>query len=1618
MTNSQLRISNVIWLSVFYSSSLVLLFAALLVLCGTLLHSDARVYRFVLLPDTALALVGAVLLLWAVISKKPALVLAAMLIVAVVACAGLLWYQADVGAAALSWQSDEARMPPLQSIVLLVFCFVWSGWFLQQTSRWDRVFKSLRLLFNLFLVGLSFSMLLVQPGFISGTPLNLGMLPGSGAMLSLSAAASVHTAVYLLLLAAASFTAPYVKTRPSAQQLRSSGWLLVCFIALASALLWLNFAHQLQQKAEQVSIQIADKLQLNVNQMISEQRGLMYRLAERINAAEHELSQAYFRAEIHSYLRDYPYMDYLAVQAVDGSLLYANAQKNTELAWFNRYLQQRPDLQPQHLAGLSQPVLVLHYDTVIDHAFILAALAPVNRAGVAQVVASVDFAKALRQALPELMTEGYFVQLQQTAQNLVYNSVATAPDATKVGQFAIELMPGFSWQLRVYTNLNADAKTMLLTAEVVLLAGWLTTLLVMLSQKYYQQSQRHRMRLLTGNDKLRHSLNRQQQLQLQQQQIMENSADVICIVDDAGRYIELSESCETVFGYPRQELLQRRYIDFVHPEDKTRTEAEAARIQPGGQNSNFRNRHLRKDGSTVHLMWSSRYVAAAKTLYAIARDISELVKVEQYQQAQQDILKMISTEQALSQILQRICLMAEQQSSVVLAAVMLKQGEQLQLAAAPSLHDSFAARLNTLSVADNAGSCGAAAYQKSLVMVPSIADDKNCRVYAEAAQAQGVLACWSMPMVSAQDEVAGTFALYCSEARMAHKDELELMISCSRFAALAIERATHTRLLQQSEQRFRSLYELNPDPVYIINPEGYFVDMNQAGCKLLQYSRAEVATMHYDRVMLPEHLPLVNRYFASVLSGNGERFEASIVTRNGRQVELDISIIPSWQDGKIIGVIGVSKNISERVQAQNQLRLFKRAVDATSNGVIIADILQPDMPIIYVNSAFEKLTGYSSAEVIGRNCRFLQGKERDLLATKQIRDAIAKRQELSVVLRNFRKDNRAFWNKLFLAPVPDERGDISHYIGIQADISAQKQYEQELAYNAAHDLLTGLPNRALLKDRLTQSYQISQRNQQKVAILFIDLDGFKLINDSLGHLNGDEVLKQSSMRIASCIRPGDTLARIGGDEFVLMLTDLSSADEVAPVTERILAVVAQPLNIAGQELHITASIGISLSDNEQSEPMQMVQQADLAMYRAKQLGRNNYQWYSADLDVALSKQLNLRAQLKKAITNQEFELYYQPQIDAISGDIIGLEALLRWPDKQRGFISPDEFIPLAEETGEIVPLSNWVLDNASRYNQSLIERGIASVVMAVNVSSIQFQRSNFVEHLQQTLAASGLEPDRFEIELTESVLLDNTEQVSLKLQQLRQIGVKISIDDFGTGYSSLNYLKRLPMDKLKIDRSFIQDIVTDKRDAAISRAIIAMAHHLDIRVIAEGVENEAQVALLRKSLCDEYQGYYFAKPMPAAQLELFIQQYPRNRQIRPESVSNQQTILLVDDEENILSALTRVLRRDAYRVLTCTSAKQAFDILALNQVQVILSDQRMPGISGTEFFSQVKDMYPDTIRIVLSGYTDLRSVTEAINKGAIYKFMTKPWQDDELRSEIKQAFAKYQQQVNSKTGQP
>ena len=1583
-----------------YYGSLALVIAGCLVMVADLLyHHDVNNYRIIMPLNTLLLLCMATLVLLSARACRSYIVIPAVLLLLLVM--PLVANNLVTLLPGLDQQGAIAAPPKLQLLYWLLFVlgWLWQSLAPQRVARPGFILSQTLLLLIALLVIVADTRLPVQLA------------------LNTTISTSVNTAVFMFFLAVAGLASPYAG-KPHCSRLWHNpvSWLAVVLVAL-SVLLWLGFMHQLAAAKQRAFTDTAVKFEQQLSQLLNEQYGLMRRMAMRLYSSRQALTEQQLQLEMQSYLDDFGYIDYLAAINSQGQRQYSLAQDGAIKAWFDSNLQPQMAL----LLATGQPALTpaikLYHDAAAEHTYIHAVVAQPNPAQLSGLIASINFNALLERILPVIVPPGYQVRLiYDTEPEAILASLDSQRRYVLEGIKDISLMPQLSWQLVLYRDLATEVSYARQISEVVLLAGWLATILALLGQQYQAQILRQHMRLVAGNMRLQHSLEAQKKLQLQHQQIMANSADMICVIDASGCFVEVSDACRWILGYSADELLGRPFLDFTHPEDKTFTEREAEQIVLAGKRvQNFRNRYLHKDGSVVHLMWVSNYVSDIGVMYAVARDINEMVKAEQYQQDQQAILRQILTEQPLGDIFTAICQMAERQSSTVQATIMLADADQLSLAAAPSFSEQYRSAMASLPVADKVGSCGTAAFQKSLVIVEDIAADEKWRDSAAIALAEGMQACWSLPMVSLQDAVLGTFALYCTEARAPHKDELELMINSCRLAAIALERRQQKQQLIQSEQRFRSLFESNPDPVYIINPQGYFIDMNQAGCQLLQYSRDEITAMHFDRVMLPEYLELTWQHFRRVLAGTAERFEASVISRSGQQVELDISILPSRQNGKVIGVIGVSKDISKRLAAERQLRLFKRAVDATSNGVIIADIVKPDMPVIYVNAAFEKLTGYSNAEVLGRNCRFLQGQQRDTVATAQIRQAIAARQECAVVLKNFRKDHSLFWNNLYLGPVPDERGEITHYIGIQTDITAQKQYQQELAYNASHDLLTGLPNRSLLRDRLTQSCNISRRHQQKVAILFIDLDGFKLINDSLGHLTGDELLKRLSRKIAGQIRPGDTLARLGGDEFVLLVPDVKQESLLQQLAERILTTIAGTLSVNEHEIQLTASIGISVSSAELSDPMQLVQQADLAMYRAKQLGRNNYQWYSNDMEQLLNKQLNLKTLLKKALENNEFLLYYQPQTDALSNQVVGLEALLRWPHPEQGFISPEEFIPVAEDTGLIVELGQWVLEQACAFNVALQQQGLAAIPVAVNLSSLQFQRTEFIDQLQHTLNSSGLAPCYLQLELTESLLLDNIEQVIDKLHQIKQLGVSIAIDDFGTGYSSLNYLKRLPIDKLKIDRAFVRDIVTDKRDAAICRAIIAMAHQLDVKVVAEGIENDAQAALLRKSLCDEFQGYYFALPMNATDTGQFLRQHALNSECQRRQAQAGNTLLLVDDEENILHALKRLLRKEPYTVLTCTSARQAFELLALHDVQVIVSDQRMPQMSGTEFLRQVKDMYPETIRLVLSGYTDLRSVTEAINQGAIYKFLTKPWQDDELREEIRAAFKRYAGQTQQQT---
>jgi diguanylate cyclase (GGDEF)-like protein/PAS domain S-box-containing protein len=567
----------------------------------------------------------------------------------------------------------------------------------------------------------------------------------------------------------------------------------------------------------------------------------------------------------------------------------------------------------------------------------------------------------------------------------------------------------------------------------------------------------------------------------------------------------------------------------------------------------------------------------------------------------------------------------------------------------------------------------------------------------------------------------------------------------------------------------------------------------------------------------------------------------------------------------------IVNNLMTARQSEEAMRLRDRAIESSVNAIVITNHTKPDNPIEYVNPAFERITGYAAAEVIGRNCRFLSREDRDQPEIESIRAAIHEESECHVVLRNYRKDGSLFWNDLSIAPVRDHSGRVTHFIGVQNDITETKRYQDELERQANYDALTGLPNRSLLQDRLKQAIAFAQRQNHSVAVAFIDLDRFKFINDSLGHNAGDRLLQTVAERIKSCLRQFDTVARYAGDEFVLVLYDQLSEETISALLQRVLDNVSKPFQIDKQDVYVTCSIGVSVFPQDGREVGALLKNADAAMFRAKERGRNNFRFYTAEMNSRVAEHLSLETDLRRALERGELLLHYQPQVDLPSGRIVGAEALARWQHPQKGMIAPGRFIPLAEETGLILPLGEWVLQTACTQNKAWRDAGLPPVTMSVNISVRQFMRKDLIESLAKVIEASGLDARQLELEVTESLIMHNAEEFVATLRKLRAIGIKLAIDDFGTGYSSLNYLKQLPVDRLKVDQSFVRDIFKDAGGATIAEAIITLGHSLGLKVIAEGVETGEQLDFLRHKLCDEFQGYYFSRPLPADKFTALLQ---------------------------------------------------------------------------------------------------------------------------------------------------
>ena len=559
--------------------------------------------------------------------------------------------------------------------------------------------------------------------------------------------------------------------------------------------------------------------------------------------------------------------------------------------------------------------------------------------------------------------------------------------------------------------------------------------------------------------------------------------------------------------------------------------------------------------------------------------------------------------------------------------------------------------------------------------------------------------------------------------------------------------------------------------------------------------------------------------------------------------------------------------IDERSRAEGRLRLAAKVIDNTSEGVVITDA---DSRIVEVNDAYCRITGYGRDELIGRNPSTTSSGRHDAAFYREMWQRIQRDGHWSGEIWDRRKNGEIYPKLLTINAVYDDRGGLTHYVGVFSDISRIKATEEKLERLAYYDSLTGLPNRMLFRDRLNHEVAMARRHNTKMAVMFIDLDRFKYVNDTLGHSAGDRLLVEVAERLVDCVREADTVARLGGDEFVVILSDLSEGQWAGGVAQLVIDAVSRPVELEGQEVFVGASVGIGVwpDDGERSETL--IKNADVAMYHAKEAGRGTFKFFTDAMNQDTARHLELEARLRRALERDELRLFYQPQVSLESGEVIGAEALVRWEDPERGMVSPGEFIPLAEETGLIVPMGEWVLREVCRQQVAWDAAGLPPLPVAVNLSPHQFRQEGLVERVTAILADNGLAPKRIELEITETAAMSDADSTIETLERFAAKGFKLAIDDFGTGYSSLAYLKRFPVDKLKIDRSFVMDIPSDANDAAIADSVIRLAHGLGLAVVAEGVETEAQREFLARRECDYMQGFLFSRPLPADEFEVLV----------------------------------------------------------------------------------------------------------------------------------------------------
>jgi len=843
---------------------------------------------------------------------------------------------------------------------------------------------------------------------------------------------------------------------------------------------------------------------------------------------------------------------------------------------------------------------------------------------------------------------------------------------------------------------------------------------------------------------------------------------------------------------------------------------------------------------------------------------------------QRSILQSIATAEDLRNILEDLCRMVENIVPDSVSSIMLLDDQRgvLNVLAAPRIPESAAEALKGVVPGQGGGSCAHAVLTAAPVFVSDTATDDRWSENRAFAEEFSIQACWSVPILNEQSKPLGTFAISSFEKREPSGFHMRLLQAASYLAGIALQADATRRKLHESEIRLINIADAVPGVLFqqLEKPEGgaQFTFISQRVSELFGQDaesvleNGDVLWTHVEK-QEAQNIAKKMQIPASVKPLRECEFRLNL---NGRESWIYGRSVATGKDaeGNVVWN-GIFLDITDKQLAQSRLNMAGMVFENTQEGIMVTD---EDSRIIEVNRAFTRITGYEADEVLGRTPGLLDSGTNGPELYQVIKASIDEQGYWEGEMWNRRKDGEVFPEWLSITRVTDPVTGNVKDLRVFSDISHLKRSEERLAHLAHHDPLTGLPNRLMLSARMEHALDRAKREGNYLGVLFLDLDRFKNINDTLGHALGDEVLKEVAERLKDSVRAEDTVARLGGDEFIVLLENVHNPEMTAHIAEKLLRTLARPYVLNGQEYYFTTSIGISHYPVDGIDAESLLKNSDTALYQAKDQGRNTYIHYSPELTQKVEDWLKLEHFLRSALEKRQFEIYYQPKISTLDGRILGAEALLRWMHPELGLIPPSQFLTIAEEIGLIVPLGEWVLREACKQAQLWKEQGFEDLTISVNLAGQQIGQSNLYESIVSILDETGLEPNRLELEILESFVMRHAEQSVTTLEAIRDLGVSLSIDDFGSGYSSLSYLKRLPVSKLKIDQTLVLDIPDDPDDVAIARAVIALGHSMGLRVCAEGVETMAQREFLAEEGVDELQGYYYSRPVPADEFIAYI----------------------------------------------------------------------------------------------------------------------------------------------------